>query len=51
MHSSMNIMFPIISIHAPREGGDESFITSKNSTHAISIHAPREGGDRIHQKV
>ena len=33
-----------ISIHAPREGGDNAF----NQTHAIepiSIHAPREGGD------
>ena len=34
----------LISIHAPREGGDQ---TTKNTDSAtnISIHAPREGGD------
>ena len=34
----------IISIHAPREGGDQ---TAKDADAAtdISIHAPREGGD------
>ena len=33
-----------ISIHAPREGGDdgEQYWKDKND---ISIHAPREGGD------
>ena len=34
----------MISIHAPREGGDYVFAAS-NKTAAISIHAPREGGD------
>ena len=35
----------VISIHAPREGGD--FIAFDELTHftQISIHAPREGGD------
>ena len=34
----------IISIHAPREGGDRT--GRVNAGHrAISIHAPREGGD------
>ena len=33
-----------ISIHAPREGGDQA--TEKLSDNSeISIHAPREGGD------
>ena len=37
-------MCSVISIHAPREGGDEA--TQKGLTSAyISIHAPREGGD------
>ena len=40
-----NRAITIISIHAPREGGDVGdrigdFLTN------ISIHAPREGGDR-----
>ena len=35
----------IISIHAPREGGDPH-IRRRTSLHSISIHAPREGGDR-----
>ena len=40
----MEIGSIIISIHAPREGGDQvgAFRDRKN---AISIHAPREGGD------
>ena len=33
-----------ISIHAPREGGDNSLSTLGGKT-IISIHAPREGGD------
>ena len=34
----------MISIHAPREGGDfDSF--PRNHDFQISIHAPREGGD------
>ena len=36
---------PLISIHAPREGGDTYFLSSSNSNNFISIHAPREGGD------
>ena len=37
-------IYSVISIHAPREGGDaagRSYIPHQ----AISIHAPREGGD------
>ena len=34
-----------ISIHAPREGGDECRLAWKKMQD-ISIHAPREGGDR-----
>ena len=34
----------LISIHAPREGGDPDFTNSSHSGQ-ISIHAPREGGD------
>ena len=33
-----------ISIHAPREGGDEKRETQRKKND-ISIHAPREGGD------
>ena len=33
-----------ISIHAPREGGDE-YIYDDTVDTSISIHAPREGGD------
>ena len=36
-----------ISIHAPREGGDEADFYSMNSARRISIHAPREGGDHF----
>ena len=34
----------MISIHAPREGGDRDF-KSMDKRVVISIHAPREGGD------
>ena len=34
----------LISIHAPREGGDCSHTYQQEATQ-ISIHAPREGGD------
>ena len=34
-----------ISIHAPREGGDWSFVVTDSLALKISIHAPREGGD------
>ena len=33
-----------ISIHAPREGGDDA-VNITPDTELISIHAPREGGD------
>ena len=39
----------IISIHAPREGGDWTANNAVLSTSKISIHAPREGGDRSQQ--
>ena len=35
----------IISIHAPREGGDYMEMSLSNRASNISIHAPREGGD------
>ena len=35
---------PNISIHAPREGGDNKF-GKLSRVIVISIHAPREGGD------
>ena len=35
-----------ISIHAPREGGDWTYILRIVGQPNISIHAPREGGDR-----
>ena len=34
-----------ISIHAPREGGDDSRYGTSVVEGCISIHAPREGGD------
>ena len=34
-----------ISIHAPREGGDDYFDNKMSTEIQISIHAPREGGD------
>ena len=35
----------MISIHAPREGGDCKRIEQEAYNRIISIHAPREGGD------
>ena len=35
----------IISIHAPREGGDPNHHINDSAESKISIHAPREGGD------
>ena len=35
----------MISIHAPREGGDGALNAYVLRSAAISIHAPREGGD------
>ena len=37
--------FILISIHAPREGGDIDFPEKSCIFIDISIHAPREGGD------
>ena len=34
-----------ISIHAPREGGDDRTNNNPHYNNSISIHAPREGGD------
>ena len=39
-----------ISIHAPREGGDDDEGNLHDETYRISIHAPREGGDYLKQK-
>ena len=35
----------LISIHAPREGGDHTTFRDLRLAERISIHAPREGGD------
>ena len=35
----------MISIHAPREGGDGDIVKICEQKKEISIHAPREGGD------
>ena len=35
----------VISIHAPREGGDDMTFVVERLSSSISIHAPREGGD------
>ena len=35
----------LISIHAPREGGDSPLHDADTLPTGISIHAPREGGD------
>ena len=35
----------LISIHAPREGGDQASALAVFDVLIISIHAPREGGD------
>ena len=35
----------MISIHAPREGGDRPSVNPQCIAVTISIHAPREGGD------
>ena len=41
----MNFSFCVISIHAPREGGDHQKLDGDEFDYKISIHAPREGGD------
>ena len=38
----------LISIHAPREGGDRAFHIGYDLPGVISIHAPREGGDLLY---
>ena len=40
----------IISIHAPRAGGDLPFIFEFTHSSIISIHAPRAGGDHMMHK-
>ena len=46
---AMLLCVPVdISIHAPREGGDQR-VTRSISAAQISIHAPREGGDPVGQ--
>ena len=42
--------FQLISIHAPREGGDNRGQSTDNAIR-ISIHAPREGGDFMKIKI
>ena len=42
-NSRIDLQF-LISIHAPREGGDQSVFLAQYPE-GISIHAPREGGD------
>ena len=37
----------MISIHAPREGGDKNKTDDEYADEIISIHAPREGGDNM----
>ena len=37
----------LISIHAPREGGDYPDTDENQGNRQISIHAPREGGDLV----
>ena len=44
MRKTIDIVIAIISIHAPREGGDQQK-RHKTRNQDISIHAPREGGD------
>ena len=39
-----------ISIHAPREGGDDQLLRCM-LFRCISIHAPREGGDPVHASI
>ena len=41
----------MISIHAPREGGDATPHTWTTNRFKISIHAPREGGDHAQTGV
>ena len=36
---------PVISIHAPREGGDVDYCIDAANSEDISIHAPPRGGD------
>ena len=45
MKSKVTNIQLIISIHAPRVGGDSDCETRGDSKRGISIHAPRVGGD------
>ena len=45
-----SLPYCIISIHAPREGGDLDFLGTVLDF-IISIHAPREGGDLLYGKI
>ena len=45
MDADVIFLLYLISIHAPREGGDRP-VRSLVAVARISIHAPREGGDR-----
>ena len=40
----------LISIHAPRVGGDITGMSYRRAKREISIHAPRVGGDPFHAK-
>ena len=41
------LKYPLISIHAPREGSDAHYLALASDSDPISIHAPREGSDDI----
>ena len=41
----LDVLPTLISIHAPREGGDIAVVDHALKLLRISIHAPREGGD------
>ena len=45
-HATAASTIAVISIHAPREGGDLNLDWLLNKV-KISIHAPREGGDEV----
>ena len=50
LSSSRNFQHFRISIHAAREGGDDS-TNALSASYVISIHAAREGGDCVHLSV
>ena len=47
--TKVQLRLNLISIHAPREGGDIRPAAARRSM-PISIHAPREGGDGTNEK-